>query len=86
MKITPNAEWHHLSGDVVTSMLTSSREKGLSPDKVRQRLEQFGHNTLTVQQGRSALMRFIFQFHQPLIYILLVAGAITAALQEWVDS
>ena len=31
-------------------------------------------------------MRFLLQFHTPLVYILLAAAAITAILQEWVDS
>jgi Ca2+-transporting ATPase len=33
-----------------------------------------------------AWKRFFLQFHQPLIYILLAAVGITAALAEWVDS
>lgn len=31
-------------------------------------------------------MLFLLQFHQPLVYILLVAAAITFVLQEWIDS
>ena len=31
-------------------------------------------------------MRFLLQFHTPLVYILLAAAAITAVLHEWVDS
>jgi len=31
-------------------------------------------------------MRFLLQFHQPLIYILLAAGTVTALFQEWVDA
>ena len=32
------------------------------------------------------MLRFIQQFRQPLVYILVAAGAVTAILQEWVDS
>lgn len=32
------------------------------------------------------LVRILRQFHHPLIYVLLVAGAVTAALEEYVDS
>ena len=32
------------------------------------------------------LITFLLQFHQPLIYILLVAAGITAALHEWIDA
>ena len=32
------------------------------------------------------MVRFLLEFHQPLVYILLAAALITALLQEWVDS
>ena len=32
------------------------------------------------------MLSFLLQFHQPLVYILLGATAITAVLQEWVDA
>jgi Ca2+-transporting ATPase len=79
-------EWHHLPGDEIITQLASDREKGLPPEEAGQRLDQFGANALTAKQGQSAWVRFLLQFHQPLIYILIAAGGITAALQEWVDS
>jgi Ca2+-transporting ATPase len=79
-------EWYYLQADEIITLLASNHEKGLTPEEARQRLEQFGANALTVKQGQSAWMRFLLQFHQPLIYILIAAGVITAALQEWVDS
>jgi cation-transporting P-type ATPase F len=85
MRITSDKEWHHLEADTITVLLESNLEKGLDGEEVRQRLDRFGSNTLTAKKGKSSWMRFLLQFHQPLIYILLAAGAITAALQEWVD-
>jgi Ca2+-transporting ATPase len=41
---------------------------------------------LTAKKGKGPFKRFLLQFHQPLIYILIVSGTITALLQEWVDS
>ena len=79
-------EWHHLPTDEITTLLVSDRNKGLTPEEAKQRLHRFGANALTAKQGQSAWMRFLLQFHQPLIYILIAAGIITAALQEWVDS
>ena len=86
MKIIPGQAWHHLSVEEITGLLESNLEIGLDRAEVRLRLERFGPNTLTAKLGKSAWLRFLLQFHQPLIYILIVAGAITAALQEWVDS
>ncbi len=85
-KSLSDEKWHHLSMDEITVKLESDREKGLTPEEAAQRLHRFGANALTAKQGQSAWMRFLLQFHQPLIYILIAAGIITAVLQEWVDS
>ena len=86
MRSISDKEWHHLEADTITVLLESNLEKGLDVEEVRRRLDRFGSNTLTAKLGKSSWMRFLLQFHQPLIYILIAAGAITAALQEWVDS
>ena len=86
MKIISDTQWHHPASDKIITLLASNQQKGLNPEEAAQRLEQFGANALTVKPGQSAWMRFLVQFHQPLIYILIAAGIITAALQEWVDS
>lgn len=79
-------KWHHLPTDEITTRLATNQKHGLSLEDVKHRIDQFGANALTAQPGQSAWMRFLMQFHQPLIYILVAAGFITAALQEWVDS
>ena len=78
--------WHHLPADEVVGLLESDRERGLDPFKVDNRRKQFGPNVITGKKGKGALFRFLLQFHQPLVYILIVAGTVTAFLQEWVDA
>ncbi len=78
--------WHHLKEEAIASLLQSDLKNGIDQEEARQRLDRHGPNTLTTQQGQSAWLRFFLQFHQPLIYILIAAGGITAALSEWVDS
>ncbi len=78
--------WHHLPEDEVLDLLESDREKGLDIFEVEHRQKQFGTNVITAKKGQGPLMRFLLQFHQPLIYILMTAGIITAFLQEWVDA
>ena len=78
--------WHHMPGEEVVDLLQTSPEGGLDEFEVKRRQEHFGPNVITGKGGRGPLMRLLLQFHQPLIYILLVAGLVTAALQEWVDS
>ena len=78
--------WHHLPSEEVLDLLETEREKGLDKFEYEQRQEHFGPNRLTQKESKSALMLFLLQFHQPLIYILLSAVLITAFLQEWADS
>lgn len=78
--------WHHLPENEVTDLLASSTEQGLDIFEVEHRQQRFGPNQLTVKPGKSPIIRFLLQFNQPLIYILLSAGLITLFLQEWVDA
>jgi Cation transport ATPase len=58
---------------------------GLSAAEVESRLKQYGPNKVTEKLGTPPWKRFLLQFHQPLIYILLVASGVTFALREVVD-
>ncbi len=78
--------WHHTPGEAVVALLQSDSKRGLDEFEVKHRQERFGPNIITGKVGKGPLLRFLLQFHQPLIYILLVAGVVTALLQEWVDS
>jgi calcium-translocating P-type ATPase len=63
-----------------------SSPHGLTTKEAAQRLVQYGPNRLPVAAGRNVLMRFLAQFHNILIYVLLGAACVTAALQHWVDT
>lgn len=78
--------WHHLSASQTVEVLETSPETGLAMAEVERRVAAFGPNALTARRGKSAFMRFLLQFHQPLIYVLLLSGVITALLGEVVDS
>ncbi len=78
--------WHHLPITEVADLLEANQERGLDQFAVRHRLETFGPNAITAQKGQGPLLRFLLQFHQPLIYILIASGLVTAFLGEWVDS
>ncbi|MCI5124613.1 MAG: cation-transporting P-type ATPase, partial [Candidatus Electrothrix sp. AR5] len=86
MKAIPKEQWHRLASDKILSLLQADKEQGLTQEEAEQRLVRFGPNVLTTKAGKSKLVRFLLQFHQPLIYILIASGIITALLQEWVDS
>ena len=78
--------WHHLPADEVIDLLDSDKVKGLDLFEVEHRRKHFGPNAIAGKKGKGPILRFLLQFHQPLIYILLVAGTVTALLQEWVDA
>lgn len=66
--------------------LQVNSQQGLSESEAQQRLKQHGLNRLTPQRGKSPWRLLFEQVNQPLVYILLVAAAITGFLEEWVDS
>ena len=53
-------------------------EQGLSEAEVGNRRLRFGPNRLTPKPGKGPLLRFLLQFAQPLVLMLLLAGAVTA--------
>lgn len=61
-------------------------EKGLSIDDAKKRLGQYGVNQLP-EKGEVTLFHVIFrQFLSPLIYVLLIAAAISLILSEYADA
>lgn len=76
---------HALDARAVLQHFESS-EAGLSSAEAEARLAGYGLNQLAPRAGRGALKRFLLQFHNVLIYVLLVAATVTAALAQWVDT
>jgi cation-transporting ATPase F len=70
----------------VIARLGSDGAAGLSEEEATRRLAWYGPNTLAAVRVRGPLVRFLLQFHSPLIYVLLAAALITAVLGERVDA
>ncbi|WP_084162415.1 HAD-IC family P-type ATPase [Methylocaldum szegediense] len=79
-------DWHSHDADEVIERLRSDRQRGLSSQEAWQRLKRFGRNRLPPPRRRPGWLRFLLQFHNVLIYVMLVAGATTAMLGDWVDT
>lgn len=71
-------EWYRMPAETVLETLSSSRQ-GLDEQEAKKRLEQYGPNQLEFKRP-SAWMRFLRQFHNPLVYVLLAAATITTLL------
>ena len=54
--------------------------RGLSDEQAHARLDQYGRNELTAEQRVSGWRRFLEQFQDVLVILLLVATVISAAL------
>lgn len=78
-------DWHHISMEAVLAEL-GTRSAGLSQAEAQARLESHGPNRLPQAPRRSLLVRFLLQFHNILIYVLLGSALITGWLQHWADT
>src|SRR5215813_3794074 len=80
------AAWHAISADEVVKRFATSREKGLDAGEASTRLQKYGPNRLPEGKKRGPFMRFLAQFNNILVYVLLGAGFIKLMLNLWVDA
>jgi magnesium-transporting ATPase (P-type) len=83
MKDTSNP-WAVEKEEVLEAL--GSNPGGLDDTEAKARLQQYGPNRLPEPPKRSAILRFLSHFHNILIYVLIGAAVITAALGHWVDT
>ncbi len=77
--------WHALPAEEVLRRLDASAD-GLTSEEARSRRRRFGANRLPQGRRRPAWLRLLLQFHNVLIYVLLVAGIVTLTLGQIVDA
>ena len=65
--------------------MNSYKFEGLSEAEALKRREKFGENVLREEKGPSPFYIFISQFKSPLIYVLLLAAAVSFLFQEYSD-
>jgi Ca2+-transporting ATPase len=68
-------------GDLETDTL-----RGLTGDEARQRLQQHGPNELRTVPAEPLWRKFLRQFEDLVVWLLIVAAVVSIALQEWVDA
>ncbi|KAF0209261.1 MAG: Cation-transporting, partial [Methylocystaceae bacterium] len=81
-----NPPWHAIAVDETIRRLESDPLKGLARDEAARRLEKYGPNRLPEGSKRGPLMRFLLQFDNVLVYVLLAAGFIKLMLGLWLDA
>src|SRR5215472_9569586 len=80
------ATWHAISADEVVTRLATSGQKGLDAAEASARLRKHGPNRLPEGKRRGPFMRFLAQFNNILVYVLLAAGFTKLMLSLWVDA
>ena len=82
----PAPLWHAQSTAQVADALGTDAERGLSVAEAAARLRTHGPNRLAEAPRRPAWMRWVQQFTNPLVYVLVIAGVIIGLLGDTVDA
>src|SRR5690625_3321890 len=72
-------EWdaYRHSSDEVTEKLDSNVQNGLSSDEATKRLEEYGPNELQEGERTTTLQKFIAQFKDFMIIVLMIAAVVS---------
>ena len=81
--VDPAAAYSRDVADVLAGL--AAGVDGLSSEEAARRLAEHGPNRLPEPARDSAVKRFLKHFDDILVYILLAAAALKAALGEWID-
>lgn len=79
-------DWHALEAEQALQALDADPRQGLTQEEVVERRREHGPNELAPAARRTLLRRFLAQFNNLFLWLLLAAGVITALLGESVDS
>ncbi|MDL2404120.1 cation-transporting P-type ATPase [Rhizobium calliandrae] len=83
---TDSVSWHAITAQQVESQLRVDPGRGLDAAGAAERLKTHGPNRLPQGKKKGPLMRFLAQFNNILIYVLLAAGFVKLMLSLWLDA
>ena len=75
-----NKSWFNKSIEDVEKELNTNVEKGLTLDEVKKRQEKYGYNELQASKKKTLLQRFIDQFKDFSIIVLIIAAIVSGAV------
>lgn len=79
-------DWYKLDTSKVLSELDSDSSKGLTKNEVNQRRAKYGPNELIEKGTKSPWKILMDQFVETMVVVLIIAGAISLLLGEFIDS
>ena len=77
--------WYTQDANVILEAMASS-EKGLTKTEAAHRLQTDGENELETSNPPNIILLFLRQFHNILIYALILSAIVTAFLGHMVDT
>ncbi len=77
---------HSKGKEFVLEALSSNEETGLTFSQVTAAREKFGANELATTAPESVYKKFLAQFRDLVVWILIVAAVISGAMGEWTDT
>ena len=86
MTATEQTAWHSLSAEETVHRLKSNATAGLDDAEAKRRQAEYGLNVLPTAQKRGPFMRFLQQFNNVLVYVLIAAGFIKLMMNLWLDA
>lgn len=78
--------WHALEVDEVRTHVETDLESGLTTESVTSRQDEFGKNVLPEKEKTPEIIKFLRQFNDILVYVLLAAAVVTGFLGEYIDT
>ncbi|MEP7284815.1 MAG: cation-translocating P-type ATPase [Chloroflexota bacterium] len=85
-QVPSRGNWHTLSGSEIAKQFGVAPELGLSHEDIAQKTEQYGKNSLPVEEGRSRLKLLLAQFTDIMVLVLIVAAIISYIIGDAKDA
>lgn len=79
-------DWYQLDRETLEQQLQVDFTRGLTDEQVAVRQKKYGLNEIVVSEKKSALIIFVSQFKDFMVFILLVATLIAGLLGEYIDA
>lgn len=77
--------FHAQPAETVLARLQTDADKGLAEADVLLRRRQYGENSLPQQKAKPLLRIFLEQFLDPIVYLLIVAAALSFTFGDWTE-
>lgn len=72
--------WHTMTKEEIRRKLRTNYETGLTEEEAKRRQQEYGENKLQEKKRDSVIKRFILQFNDFMIIVLLVAAGVSAGI------